>query len=416
MKQEFDKQIDSLLRGTRARASEGRTAPNAAAHLSADELSAYAENALPPATRARYTAHLADCADCRRIIVGVALAAGTASAREARAARPSTVKKASAWHERLAAFFSPQVLRYAVPVLAVALIAVLALVVIRRQPASDSQVAQQSPAEAERHAPIVREGETGATEGSSSAGTAAATQGGTIGTATNPSSGISTGAGAPGAPPAKENQATEKVGPKDLAVDSTALSETVTVTEDMPKAAAPPAAASVENDPRNLAPSAPLPINARRVQSEELTVQNQKPAPEGAKPAREESERRAADESKQAGLTAGGRAEAGSASRKSQTAPRRDDGEFATAKRNRAGAAKESDDEETRTVAGRRFRREGGVWIDVDYRSSMDADYVRRDSERFRSLAADIPEIGRIAEQLQGTVIVVARGRAYRIY
>src|SRR5918993_3142198 len=98
MKQEFDKQLDSLLRGTRG-AGEARRAA-AAEHLSPDELSAYAENALPPAARALYTAHLADCPDCRRVVTAVALASGAEAAREARpagAADAGRVASKSSW-------------------------------------------------------------------------------------------------------------------------------------------------------------------------------------------------------------------------------------------------------------------------------------------------------------------------------
>jgi hypothetical protein len=40
---------------------------------------------------------------------------------------------------------------------------------------------------------------------------------------------------------------------------------------------------------------------------------------------------------------------------------------------------------------------------------------VRRGSEGYRALVADIPELGRIAEQLKGEIVVVIKGRAYRI-
>jgi hypothetical protein len=40
---------------------------------------------------------------------------------------------------------------------------------------------------------------------------------------------------------------------------------------------------------------------------------------------------------------------------------------------------------------------------------------VRRGTEGYRALVADIPELGRIAEQLGGEVITVVKGRAYRI-
>jgi hypothetical protein len=40
---------------------------------------------------------------------------------------------------------------------------------------------------------------------------------------------------------------------------------------------------------------------------------------------------------------------------------------------------------------------------------------VRRGTDAYRALVADIPELGRIAEQLPGEIVVVVKGRAYRI-
>jgi hypothetical protein len=70
---------------------------------------------------------------------------------------------------------------------------------------------------------------------------------------------------------------------------------------------------------------------------------------------------------------------------------------------------------ETRSVAGRSFRKSGNVWIDTAYDSSRQTFSVRRGSEQYRALVADEPEIGRIAEQLDGEFIVVWKSRAYRI-
>lgn len=70
---------------------------------------------------------------------------------------------------------------------------------------------------------------------------------------------------------------------------------------------------------------------------------------------------------------------------------------------------------ETREAAGHRFRREGSAWVDVKYKSSMPSTGVRRGTEAFRALVADVPVIGRIAEQMPGEFVVVVSGRAYRI-
>ena len=70
---------------------------------------------------------------------------------------------------------------------------------------------------------------------------------------------------------------------------------------------------------------------------------------------------------------------------------------------------------ETRTVMGRQFTREGDAWVDVAYDAPRATVRLSRGSEQFRALVADEPGIRTIAEQLNGVVIVVWKGRAYRI-
>jgi hypothetical protein len=76
---------------------------------------------------------------------------------------------------------------------------------------------------------------------------------------------------------------------------------------------------------------------------------------------------------------------------------------------------KDKSDADTRSVAGRRFRREHGIWIDTAYDSSRSTFSLTRGSEQYRSLVADEPAIKTIAEQLDGEIIVVWKGRAYHI-
>jgi hypothetical protein len=71
---------------------------------------------------------------------------------------------------------------------------------------------------------------------------------------------------------------------------------------------------------------------------------------------------------------------------------------------------------ETRSVEGRRFRKStGGVWIDTAYDPSKRITDVSRGSEHYRGLVADEPAIRRIAEELDGPIIVVWKGQTYRI-
>jgi hypothetical protein len=83
--------------------------------------------------------------------------------------------------------------------------------------------------------------------------------------------------------------------------------------------------------------------------------------------------------------------------------------------RDRRGDDEASAEAETRSVSNHRFRRQGGVWVDVKYSTSLPTTGVRRGTDTYRALVADIPELGRIAEQLPGEVVVVVKGRAYRI-
>jgi hypothetical protein len=78
-------------------------------------------------------------------------------------------------------------------------------------------------------------------------------------------------------------------------------------------------------------------------------------------------------------------------------------------------AKRRQNEEEVRSVAGHRFRKQGIVWVDSAYDSSRPTVNLSRGSEQYRALVADEPGIRTIAEQLDGEVIVVWKGRVYRI-
>jgi len=89
----------------------------------------------------------------------------------------------------------------------------------------------------------------------------------------------------------------------------------------------------------------------------------------------------------------------------------------AGARRDREEAGRDEKDSsaETRSVAGRRFRKQRGIWVDTAYDESRAITTYHRDSESYRSLIADEPSIKTIADQLDGEIIVVWKGRTYRI-
>src|SRR5437867_9856772 len=151
MKQEPNNEMDLMLRNLgRAANSAPANSGNGTAgfpideHPDADELNAYAENAIPAAARVRYTEHLADCTRCRQMVSQLSLAAGLIVEKKSEAVPwPSGIKAF------LSSLFSPMVLRYAVPAVALIAVASIGLMVFRQRAGNDaahiqanSQVAQ----------------------------------------------------------------------------------------------------------------------------------------------------------------------------------------------------------------------------------------------------------------------------------
>ena len=88
---------------------------------------------------------------------------------------------------------------------------------------------------------------------------------------------------------------------------------------------------------------------------------------------------------------------------------------IASVRRRDALISKDGDDTETRSAGGREFRRQNGVWVDTAYNAGSAVVNIARGSEQYRSLVADEPGIKTIADQLPGPIIVVWKGRTYRI-
>src|SRR5262252_1686761 len=100
-----DKQIDLLLR----RYSQAAPGDSASEHLDADELSAFAEGALPAAARARYISHLADCDRCRRQASALAISSGASVRVEEAQAK---VGEGRTFWQTLRGIFALPALRY----------------------------------------------------------------------------------------------------------------------------------------------------------------------------------------------------------------------------------------------------------------------------------------------------------------
>ena len=400
MRQETNNEMDLLLRRLSRRADggarDGETGPDDR-HLDVDELSSYAQNVLPVAARARYTEHLAECAPCRKLITELALSLGAVTA-------PAPVKPVLAstgLKAFLASLFSPMVLRYAVPALGVIVVMVVGFVALRRQqrdefvsqvavqqkqraaetadpglvapsPSLDGFMDHQQPKAANQQSPADQRSERkrDADVSGDTATGAGATTGAAAAPVTKPVDEVSRAAIYPFAasaepPPAapkavaeQESKETSKETSKDKKAEAPAKKQPET--SDFTVAGATAEA----NKP------ATATANARRVS--ELPVQN-----------------------RTHGQLQKLRPAAGRADQDKETT--------------------EKEATETRSVAGRTFKKERGIWIDTAYDSSTGTRNLARGSESFRALVADEPAINTIAEQLDGEVIVVWKGRAYRI-
>ena len=380
MKQEANNEMDLLLR----RLGRQQDAPvsTTADHLDADELSAYAENVLPAAARARYTEHLAECSHCREIVAQFSSAAGVVTAPETVGiSAPSTLRKF------LASLFSPMVLRYAVPALGLIVVAAIGVLVLRRQNAGElvTQVRQVSPT---TQNPQATPAPSGDQKFYDSQEKAPATQNGRV----NKEAETTKSAAAP--PPPNSPPVVGSVN--------------ATVSPDAANQKAAEASVANEPPPPKAAPK-PTPTDEKKTADTETTkkevqeLPTMQPSATRGQSARRED--RPTDE-----VAASERARPAKSKAPSVGAL------AGVAKVQRDADKQEKDDTaETRTIAGRSFRKESGIWIDTAYDSSRSTINIARGSEQYRALVADEPTIKTIADQLDGEFIVVWKRRAYRI-
>lgn len=377
MRQETNNEIDLLLR--RLGRHEGIPASDTD-HLDADELSSYAENVLPAPARARYTEHLAECARCRELVVQLSSAAGVVVAEEA-----SRTPAPSGFRKFLAGLFSPLVLRYAIPAMGLAVVAVIGIgLFLRGERGTDVASLQQAPSPAAREAAPY----TYSVEKEDKSGTAAATPEAVRGKTTKE------------AEPSSQNAAGAPAG----VVDSVKADPSADTTVSQPVVAAE-------------APPPPKPTPADEVRAQEPEARKEEAQSKARAATEEQGEKdkvskqaKAEDKREIATMTAAGRP-----AKRAPASPAPAAGAGASANLQLSDAAKDRDDnEETRSVSGRRFRKLRGVWVDTAYNDGGTVN-LTRGSEQYRALVADEPEIKNIADQLGGQIIVVWKGRAYRI-
>lgn len=392
-----------------------------AAHLDADEMNAYAEGALPDKTRSRYVAHLADCDDCRSLVTKLTLATNVATASSAGATTVAASTSRS-WREWLAALFAPQVLRYAVPALAVLIIAV-AVFIASRGARKDELVATNEQ-------PELSSSQASRSQQDQQANTA---------TATTNTSGAPVGGNAananfrPGDSEPRRADATEAASPslkKESETGGLIAQNEPKPAEQQPQMRDNTSAAGKpeSDEDKNVALARPAPpadvIPATKSPTADVEISREEEARKStamtdkakgglpASSARDNNYVLDGVENK----TQAGAQRTQESGRRARPAARGKPSATETGGQALGTDAKDDRATETRSVGGRTFRRQGGAWVDTAYNSSRTTVNVTRGSEQYRALIADEPGLRNIANQLGGTIIVVWKNRAYRIY
>lgn len=446
MESESNNQMDRLLRRQGRNGDRVPVVTNGdgagGAHLDADELNAFAANELPSAARIRYVNHLADCGHCRHQIAELASAANPslASAAGALSAAPAS---ASIW-QRIAGWIKPPTLKYAGPIMAVLCVAAIMGVVLRSQygnrmlneqqpvkipttgtggggrapspapevsspgpvaPAPAPPVGGGTPAPAPTSAPSEAPGDVPTvakpkaqdkTDASSGEEAKVTTRTGsgqtpeivppvTLGNTSAPAKG-----GDPGRPITEQPQQ-ERDNESGGSVAQTTPSRTENRIN-VPQSFPPPPANSPTGGVGNANERQGQVMSKRRGSTEgtaSTQATNRTPEPRKQQPSDRESNRRRDDDN----VTVDGKDE-------SQVDGRLSNGPAPVT---------------TRTVANHVFRRTNGVWVDSGYAAGYAITNVARGTEQFRALVADEPGLGTIANQLSGDILVVWKGRAYRI-
>ena len=396
MEFEFDKEIDFLLRQTAqgesvfaAENPKSKIQNPKSAHLDADEISAFAENALPEKIRRIYTLHLADCERCRKNLSGL-----IALNREAESEIIHAVKSATAdviaspipWYRKL---FAVPNLVYAMGALVLIFAGVGVYTVLQNNDSQNSQVSQITEKQIGGGKGMSSDGETATQEvfgGNQMSSNTAAMNSSMSNRAMN-----SADLPVPSAPVIIANsKATANLRRETNQIPGDFLRQDKSIGE----------SAKPNETPAAFSAGAPSPSKTsdNKIENNDLLTDAEQPI--------------LSQKQSEQNQTAQNQTQIMPDSRNVQRAPMP-----AAKMRRQENRAEESKKDsslksiETTSIGGKSFNRVSNIWTDAAYRGQATTN-ISRGTMKYKKLDSSLRGI---VENLGGTVIVVWKNKAYRI-
>ncbi len=404
MVNEFDKEIDAMLRDLANGDSFAKVLP--APHLDADEISAFAENALPSKARLQTMEHLADCSKCRKFLANtVLLNSENKSEIIHEEVKSFLTLPAIPWYQKLFAF--PQ-LAYTMGALALLLTGMVGLLVWQNSNTSESMVAQKE----------ITADKPYRTGGASSDGEAPANGPYSANTASNASS-IPANSAANSA----NSTANYSVGKDVVPMSPTSVSNSSAplksgedpVLTDKLREESPEVATKSANQPTDLAKKEEAQPSATPTLDEDANSSAGAGRRELSKP-NEVSQNSVVQNQQNISPDSRDVKRSQTATPPPATAGAVNEDEKTESKKAKKVAEKNDDDRkdqnvETRKIGGKTFRQTDGIWMDSSYPGGS-TKTVKRGSNDYKKLDSGLQNIG---NSLSGTVIVVWGGKNYKI-
>ena len=424
MEFEFDKEIDSLLRQAAREGEFAFSNPQSAIqtpqliHLDADEISAFAENALPQKARLNAMEHLAECMRCRKILADVISFNAEASSEIIHAiVEPKTIIALPKipWYRQLFAFPN---LAYTMGAMALLLCGVLGYVVFQ----SVSQSSNSSVAQMDKSVQDRPQGAKGASsEGDSSSATYSnsnasaantASVAPSISTSTNSANTTTNSPGVYATPLATPTPSdSNTTGPivagnlDEPGKPKTSLPKDITTEDKLVDADKKEAKPELKSDADEVTKSGNTSADGqdRGRASKQTELSQNTPAPVPPPATRQQNSIQYPDST-----NIQNRSNTGGAAR--EESERRDD-QPKNKTMPKKSAPERDKYEDSKSVSGKTFRSVNGIWTDTAYTGGSTKN-VKRTSDDYKKLDSGLRSI---ADNLGGTVIIVWSGKNYKI-